>query len=59
MPDSEFGSRWYRWPSWWKESKHMVNALILLWGFAAVAAVIVLLDWLGRRKDRQSRNRAA
>ena len=37
----------------------MVNALILLWGFAAVAAVIVLLDWLGRRKDRQSRNRAA
>lgn len=37
----------------------MVNALLLLYGIAAIAAVILLLDWLGRRKDRQSRNRAA
>ncbi len=37
----------------------MVNALLLLYGIAAIAAVIVLLDWLARRKDRQSRNRAA
>jgi len=37
----------------------MDNALILLWGIAGVAGVIVLLDWLGRRKDRKSRNRAA
>jgi hypothetical protein len=25
----------------------------------AFFGVIILLDWLGRRKDRQSRNRAA
>ena len=33
----------------------MVNALILMWGIAAISGVIVLLDWLGRRKDRHSR----
>ena len=37
----------------------MANALWMLWGIALVAGVVVLLDWLGRRKDRQSRNRAA
>ena len=37
----------------------MENALLLLGGIAAVSAIIVLLDWLARRKDRQSRNRAA
>jgi len=35
------------------------NALILLGGILLVAAVITLLDWLGRRKDRRSHNRAA
>lgn len=31
----------------------MVNALLLFWGITLVAAIVVLLDWLGRRKDRQ------
>lgn len=37
----------------------MENAFGILYGIAFVAAIIALLDWLGRRKDRQSRNRAA
>jgi hypothetical protein len=37
----------------------MENALLMLGGITVVAAVMVLLDWLGRRRDRQSRNRAA
>lgn len=31
----------------------MVNGLLLLWGITLVAAIVVFLDWLGRRKDRQ------
>jgi len=37
----------------------MENAFGILIGIALVAAVIALLDWMGRRKDRQSHNRAA
>jgi hypothetical protein len=37
----------------------MEGALLMLWGIALVVGVVVLLDWLGRRKDRKSRNRAA
>lgn len=37
----------------------MDNALIVYAAFALAAAFLVLLDWLGRRKDRKSRNRAA
>ena len=37
----------------------MDNALLLLVGIAVVAGIIVLLDWFGRRKDRQARDRAA
>jgi hypothetical protein len=33
----------------------MVNALILMWGIALFAGIIVVLDWYGRRKDRQAR----
>jgi hypothetical protein len=33
----------------------MVNALILGYGIAAIAGIIVLLDWYGRRKDRRSK----
>lgn len=36
----------------------MEGALLMLWGIALVVGVVVLLDWLGRRKDRKSRNRA-
>jgi hypothetical protein len=31
----------------------MANAFGILWGIAFVAGIIVFLDWLGRRKERQ------
>jgi hypothetical protein len=37
----------------------MENAFGILWGIALVVGIIAFLDWLGRRKDRRSRNRAA
>jgi hypothetical protein len=37
----------------------MENAVIMFGGLVLAAGVFVLIDWLGRRKDRQSRNRAA
>jgi len=37
----------------------MENAIGTLFGIGIVAFIIALLDWLGRRKDRQSRDRAA
>ena len=37
----------------------MENALLMLGGIALIVGIVTLLDWLGRRKDRQSRNRAA
>jgi hypothetical protein len=33
----------------------MANALATLWGIAIVAFLMALLDWLGRRRDRQKR----
>ena len=38
---------------------HMENAFGIPIGITLFAALIALLDWWGRRKDRQSRNRAA
>jgi hypothetical protein len=35
------------------------NVVIILGGIALFAGIIVLLDWLGRRKDRQSHHHAA
>lgn len=37
----------------------MENALWMFGALALAASVLVLIDWLGRRKDRRSRNRAA
>jgi hypothetical protein len=37
----------------------MENAVIMFGLLAVAASVFVLIDWLGRRKDKQSRNRAA
>jgi hypothetical protein len=37
----------------------MENAFGILYGIALFAAIIALLDWLGRRKHRRSRNRVA
>ena len=37
----------------------MVNAFGILWGILLVVWIVILLDELGRRKNRRSRNRAA
>ncbi len=37
----------------------MANALLIVWGIIFVVAIVALLDWLGRRKDRQSKHRPA
>ena len=42
-----------------KEEKLMDNALLMYASFAAAAGVFVLFEWLGRRRERKSRNRTA
>jgi hypothetical protein len=37
----------------------MENAFGILWGIALIAGIVTFLDWLGRRKDRRSGDRAA
>ena len=37
----------------------MTGFYVMLFGMVTFVGIITLLDWLGRRKDRQSRNRAA
>ena len=37
----------------------MENAFGILAGITLFAVIVALLEWLGRRKDRQSRDRAA
>ena len=36
----------------------MTGFYVMLFGMVTFVGVITLLDWLGRRKERQSRNRA-
>jgi hypothetical protein len=31
----------------------MVNALILIYTIVVISGIVVLVDWLSRRKDRQ------
>ena len=38
---------------------NMTNVFIMLGGIALFGVVVALLDWIARRKDRQSRDRAA
>jgi hypothetical protein len=33
----------------------MVNALIMIYGIIVITGIVILLDWLGRRKDRHSK----
>lgn len=40
-------------------ARPMIGVLVLFYSMAAVFRIIVLIDWRGRRKDRQSRNRAS
>jgi hypothetical protein len=35
------------------------NAVLMYFGFAMAAGLFVLLDWLGRRKDRRTRDHHA
>ena len=37
----------------------MANAFGMLFGILLVVSIVVFLDWWGRRKERQSRGRAA
>ena len=37
----------------------MANAFGMLFGILIVVWIVVGLDWWGRRKERQARNRAA
>ena len=37
----------------------MENAVMMFGALTLAAAVLALLAWFGRRKDRESRNRAA
>ena len=37
----------------------MINGFGILFGIALFIAIIVFLDWWGRRKDRAARNRPA
>jgi len=37
----------------------MESALLMVYGILLVVSIVVLLDWWGRKKDRQSRDRAA
>lgn len=34
-----------------------MNALIMIWLIILGVSIIALLDWMGRRKERQSRHR--
>ena len=35
----------------------MIDALYPIWGIILIGYIIALLDWLARRKDRQSKQR--
>ena len=37
----------------------MANAFGIIGGIALIAWIIALLDWLGRRKERESKQRPA
>ncbi len=37
----------------------MTGVIVLFGGIAFICGIVVLLDWLARRKDRQSENRPA
>jgi hypothetical protein len=37
--------------------KPMTTALVMLGGIALIGGIIVLLDWLARRKDHRSEHR--
>ena len=40
-------------------TQNMWNVFIMLGGIVAFALVVNIFDWLGRRRERQSRDRAA
>lgn len=44
---------------WWLEMSEYLGIFILGGGVVLLLGTVVLLDWLARRKERQSRDRAA
>jgi hypothetical protein len=48
------------WGSAWRSKENDVERILWLpTAIAVIVGIVVLLDWLGRRKERQSRDRAA
>jgi hypothetical protein len=45
--------------TWWREVTEYLGVLIVLGGPVLILGTVALLDWLARRKERQSRDRAA
>jgi hypothetical protein len=41
------------------EQENIVFSVVLLGGIVLIVSIVVALDWLARRKDRQARDRAA
>lgn len=37
----------------------MADALLPIWGIILICSIVALLDWLGRRRHRQSKGRPA
>jgi hypothetical protein len=37
----------------------MWNAFGILWGIALISGIFIFIDWLGQRRERRSRDRAA
>ena len=37
----------------------MANGFLILFGIALIVWIAIFFDWLGRRKERKSRDRAA
>ena len=37
----------------------MANGFLIIFGIAAIGWIAIFFDWLGRRKGKKSRNRAA
>lgn len=41
------------------EHENIIFSAVLLGGIVLIVSIVVGLDWLARRKDRQTRDRAA
>jgi hypothetical protein len=44
---------------WTSEALRALRVFAVVWAAALFGAILLFVDWLGRRKERKSRNRAA